>query len=87
MNFVTVKADIYSTTKGESYRLYIDNNLMTERTFVWDPHRIYIEECSIILADTGTTHTISVQSANQTDCFSIKNVTINGVNVDKTFKV
>jgi len=87
MKFTTITADIYSTTQGESYRLYIDDTLLTERTFIWNPIDTYIEEHIIVQAEPGSLHTVSVQSVGKTGDFLVKNVTVDGVNTERTFRV
>ena len=87
MKFTTVTADVYSTICGEAYRLFIDNELLTERTFIWDPKLEYVKEHIIVQAEQGSIHTVSVQSVNNLPCFSLKNVTVDGVKTERTFRV
>ena len=87
MKFTTVTADVYSTVRGEAYRLFINNELLTERTFIWDPNLEYVKEHIIVQADKGTIHTVSVQSVSNLPCFSLKNVTVEGVKTERTFRV
>lgn len=87
MKFTTVTTDVYSTICGEAYRLFIDNELLTERTFIWDPNLEYVKEHIIVQAEQGSIHTVSVQSVNNLPCFSLKNVTVDGVKTERTFRV
>lgn len=87
MRFITVTADIYSTIKGESYRLYVGSDLMTERTFSWEPDTEYVEEHIIIQSESPAEYEVSVQSVSNNACFSIKNVTVDRVNTERKFSV
>lgn len=87
MKFVTITADIYSTAQNESYRLYINSDLMTERTFLWDPESEYVEEHIIIQPESAATYEVSVQSVSSNACFSIRNVTVDGVKTERKFSV
>jgi len=87
MRFITITADVYSTTANESYRLYVNSDLMTERTFLWDPTIDYVEEHIIIQSDLPANYEVSVQSVSNNACFTIKNVTVDGVKTERTFTV
>ena len=75
MTFVKITADIHSTTQGETYRIYVGSDLMTERTFVWDPAKDYVEEHIIIEANSITGHEVIVRSVSGANCFYVRNVT------------
>lgn len=59
MNIVELSVEIHSEIEGSQYRLYVDNDLLTERTFAYS-HKHYIEE-HIVLQVADGEHTIRVE--------------------------
>ena len=53
---VQITADIHCTWEGlnPSYRLYVNDELFTERTWIWD--QFYLEETVSIEAEPGDFH-------------------------------
>jgi hypothetical protein len=51
--FVQIAADVHCNWEGlnPSYRLYVNDELFTERTWIWD--RFYLEELVSIEAEPG----------------------------------
>lgn len=78
MKNVDLTFDVYCHwgEKEPAYRVYIDNDLITERTFIWPGFQIYIRENIVISAEPGKHH-IKVENLNP-ECskFEIKNVTV-----------
>jgi hypothetical protein len=60
-----------------AYRVYIDNDLITERTFDWPGFQIFIREHIVVAVEPGK-HLIKVENLNP-ECskFEIKNVKVN----------
>jgi hypothetical protein len=87
MKTVELTADVYSNTEGIAYRLYVDDTLMTERTFKWEPRKKCIEEHMVLQVNPATTHTIRVESVKEGEYFTLKNITVDGVKSDTTFLV
>jgi len=92
MKVVDLTVDVYSVTDNVVYRLYVDDTLMTERTFIWPTWKNYVEEHMHIQVEAGTTHTVRVESANTNlripDHVSIKNLIVGGSKLKgKTFTV
>jgi hypothetical protein len=87
MKTVELTADVYSNTEGIAYRLYVDNTLMTERTFKWEPRKKCVEEHMILQVTPGSTHTVRIESVNKGEHFTLKNITVDGVKSDTTFLV
>jgi hypothetical protein len=81
MKIVEVTADIYATADLAIYRLYVDDNLMTERTVRWDWRKQYVEERVIIQVPAGTTHSIRVEGPSVV----MKNITVDGRPSTSTF--
>ena len=81
-----ITADIYckSDTSGfpPSYRLYINDTLLTERTFTWDS-KIFIRENIFANLPKGA-HTIKVENCKVPGEFIVKNVVVDGKVVDNT---
>ena len=77
-----VTVDVYSTIEGKSYRVYIDDTLMTERTFRWPSTENYVEEHMIIQVEEGQSHTVRI---TPNIIFALKNIRVNGVPSNETF--
>jgi hypothetical protein len=66
------------------YRLYIDNDLITERTWDWDNWgmQTYIEENLCVELDKGVNHTVRLELIKDEDIdstpYSLQNLTVNG---------
>ena len=61
------------------YRIYIDNNLLTERTWIWD-NATFIQENIWIYAETNSTHILTVKPIRKNPAqavFSLGNFTVN----------
>lgn len=59
MNIVALTVEVHSDIEGSQYRLYANNDLLTERTFAYS-HKHYIEE-RIVLQVADGEHTIRVE--------------------------
>jgi hypothetical protein len=57
------------------YRIYVDNDLLTERDFIWD-NRTFIRENIIVNLESGT-HTLRVEHINN-GTIRAENVTVDG---------
>ncbi len=87
MKLAAVTADIYASGPGAVYRVYIDDTLMTERTFIWQPNENYITEQMVINADENIAHTVRVISLDPAVTFTIKNVTVHQQKSETTFRL
>ncbi len=87
MSLVQITADVYALEENICYRLYVDEFLMTERTFAWSPWSHYISEHIVIESPPGTEHTVRVESIKMLDKAVIKRVTVNGQPANQTFIV
>lgn len=78
-------AEIYCRVPGEnlSYRLYVDNDLITERTWNWDEKRFFIREHVLLNIDRGE-HKVSVTVPGSLSLnrFELGQLTIDGTAVD-----
>jgi hypothetical protein len=60
------------------YRVYVDNDLLTERDFIWGGAHIYMRENIIVNLEPGT-HVLKVEQINSNGTIRTENVTLNGV--------
>jgi hypothetical protein len=86
---VEIVANIYCdnlSAENTAYRLYIDGDLYTERTFIWSHRKNYVSECSY--ADLGSgTHEVRVESCKFPNKFSIKGISVNGIAASQSFTI
>jgi hypothetical protein len=63
------------------YRIYVDDDLMTERTWIWDL-QTYIEETLWAELAGGISHTVRLETIMDEDVdstrFGLQNLTVNG---------
>jgi hypothetical protein len=54
-NFVRVLCDIHCKWEGlpPNYRVFVNDELFTERTWIWEDEAVYLEEMLQIEADPG----------------------------------
>lgn len=68
----------YYSGTNPRYRVYVDNDLITERTFVWREDQ-YIEETVIIEAPAGT-HRLRVENVDPAlGTFTVENIKLDGI--------
>jgi len=58
------------------YRVYVDDELLTERTWVWPAHEIYIKEHIEVDIDPGK-HIVKIHNCSPDNSLKFKNVTVN----------
>jgi hypothetical protein len=79
MNPTRLTLDVYcETTKNgvPAYRVYVDNDLLTERSWIWPAYEIYIHEYIEVMVDPGT-HQVKIESCGADTNFITKNFTVN----------
>ena len=67
-----------------SYRVYLDDELMIARPFLWDRNKNYIEETIVANLPAGS-HRVRIESSHVDDSFSISNVFVNSKEESKSF--
>ena len=75
-----ITVDIYAKNSTEQllrYRVYVDNDLLTERDFKWAGHKIYVKENILVNLEPGT-HNIRVETIGN-GTINAKNITVDGV--------
>lgn len=79
MNNCQITVDVYAkwSEKTPAYRVYVDNDLLTERDFIWSSHSNFIRENILVNLEPGT-HTVTVEHINTNGIINTKNITVNG---------
>lgn len=76
---LTFQVHCYYSGNNPRYRIYVDNDLITERTFAWRSGEQYIEEHVIIDAPVGQ-HSLRVENVDpHLGTFTIENVLLDGI--------
>lgn len=87
---VSIKADVYCdhTMDGAPvYRIYVDNDLLTERSWIWPAYEIFIRENIEVDVEPGE-HQLRIEKCSGTGNFTVKQMTVNDQVVnDLTFTV
>jgi hypothetical protein len=88
MNEVRITADIYcdrsfkplefATDAQKSYRVYVDGDLLTERTYIWDNKQSFVQENIVVDIAPGVHEFRIVPAYPYYNVFSFKNFTVNG---------
>jgi hypothetical protein len=73
----TITVDIYADSGEPRYRVYVDNDLLTERDFTWPSHEIFVRENIIVALDEGP-HTLRVELVGSQGSIKPQNITVNG---------
>lgn len=74
---LSIKCQPSTTTHSRPiYRIYIDNDLITERTFIWDEKVHYICERMTAALDSGS-HRIKIVPNMKPSPFSVFDVKVN----------
>lgn len=71
--------DIYASYSDipPRYRIYVDNNLLTERDFIWTPHDYYVQENIFVNLEPGV-HTIAIEQVGNNGIIRSKNIRLDG---------
>ena len=82
MTFTEIKVDVYCTLNEEdsAYRVYINQEMMTERTIRWPATKYYVEENIVASLPSGN-YTVTVEYARNRGIYEAKNLRIDGVAV------
>ena len=89
MNHTCIDVDVWCKwdTTPPVYRLYVDDHLLTERTFTWETSRHYIREHIEVLLDNGW-HEVRIEDcSNGRAKFITDNITVNGQGTGAKFVV
>ena len=80
MSEYAISVDIYCESaydREPSYRIYLDTDLLTERTWLWPRHEIYISEQIVADLEPGS-HYVKIEVLNGFDGIRARNLTVNG---------
>ena len=74
-----ITVDVYGRHGDQAprYRVYVDNNLLTERDFIWPGHEVFIRENIIVNLKAGA-HNLTVEHINSAGNIQTKNVIVDG---------
>jgi hypothetical protein len=86
MKEVVIKVDVYGRwdERAPIYRVYVDNDLLTERDFIW--HNNYICENIIVNLEPGM-HTVKIEQTTAYGTITAKNIRVNGVDSSTEFTI
>jgi len=75
----SILVDVYASwsTGHPTYRVYVDNDLLTERDFTWPGPEVYIQENIIVNLEPGA-HSVRIEHANKHGSITVRNITVNG---------
>jgi hypothetical protein len=79
-----LEVDVYShwSDNPPIYRIYVDNEMLTERTFGWPSYQNYITEHMYCDLDTGV-HTLCLENLDNNSRFELQYFTVNKQPVNK----
>lgn len=79
-----LEVDVYShwSDSPPIYRIYVDNEMLTERTFGWPSYQNYITEHMYCDLDTGV-HTLCLENLDSNSRFELEHFTVNKQPVNK----
>lgn len=91
MALVPISIDVYCTSgeQNPAYRVYVDDDLLTERSWVWPTYEVYIKEIIEVDLEPGT-HYLRIDQIAGTGKFTTKNFVVNGAlieNQDLSFNI
>jgi len=79
MALTSLTVDVYCTRSDGShaYRVSVDGDLLTERTWSWPCHEVFIREHIEVDLGPGA-HTVEVRECTPEGVFYTKDTTVNG---------
>lgn len=80
MALMSLTIDVYCD-RGEgdpSYRVYVDDELLTERSWTWPGYEVLVREHVAVDVEPGA-HRLWITECNCDPVFHAKNMTVNGV--------
>jgi hypothetical protein len=77
-NFYRVAFDLFCLEPESNpvYRIYIDDYLITERTYLWDSKETFVREELYLILEKGP-HRLTVESLGSKKIFIVSNATLN----------
>lgn len=79
-----LEVDVYSQWSNSPpvYRIFVNNEMLVERTFGWPSCQIYITEHMYCDLDTGV-HTLCLENLDANSCFELEHFTVDKNPVNK----
>jgi hypothetical protein len=76
----TITADVYAHwgATSPSYRVYVNNDLLTERDFGWPGHEVFIRENIVVGLKPGV-HQLRIEQIGNNGKIQVKDITVDGV--------
>ncbi len=76
---IHMSCDVYChwSEQAPSYRVYVDNDMLVERTFRWPGYQNYVKEHIICKLDSGL-HVIRIENCSSNGKFTLDNFVIEG---------
>jgi len=73
-----ITADVYARwiDKPPTYRVYVDNELLTERDFIWSGHDMFIRENIVVNLEAGN-HNLKIEQVSGNGTIQVKYITVN----------
>jgi hypothetical protein len=86
MKEVTITVDVYGrwSERAPIYRIYVDDNLLTERDFIWHNH--YVCENIIVNLEPGP-HSVKVEQTTPYGTITAKNIRVDGTESTAQFTI
>jgi hypothetical protein len=80
MKECSITVNVYASWSAIAprYRVYVDNELLTERDFIWPGNELFIQENILVNLEPGT-HTVTVEQISKQGHIRAKNVIVDGV--------
>ena len=88
MKLVSIAVDVSCSYTGTPpvYRVFVDSELLTERSFIWDSSSQYVREHIQVNLAPGV-HWLSIEHPDESAVFAISNIQVDGVAVAAKFYV
>jgi hypothetical protein len=83
-----INVDVQCSWSEDSpiYRLYVDEDMITERTFAWPGYKVYIKENLICDLDKGR-HELRIENCSPKGSFNLENVFVENNLLDKQYRI
>ena len=79
--------DVYCQRKSNNepaYRVYVNDDLLTERTWIWPAYEVYIKENLVVELDSNNNKIVLESIGIDPSNIVFRNVTVNDILVPKT---
>ena len=82
-----LEVDVHShwSDRAPTYRIYVNNEMLTERTFGYTSYQFYIREHMYCNLDTGV-HTLRLENLDTTSRFELESFTVDDDQVNSNLK-